>query len=128
MSSTLEGSDDWVREDELDLGQEDEAPTPNGLDHVSLRAEGDRMGCDGGEFPDLSAERASGLTKHAAANDSPPQHRLLSGTSVALGSPGETASTPDDTPSQHVSHVDTEARHVLTAHRALSFPHKIAAR
>lgn len=103
MSSTIEGSDDWAREDELDLGQEDEAPAPNGLDHGSLRTDDDPLGYDGEESSLLPSQDSPGPTKHAVANDSPPpQPQKVAGMGAPLGSPDETASTPDDTPSLHV--------------------------
>lgn len=108
MSSTIEGSNDWAREDELDLGQEDEAPAPNGLNHASLRADDDPMGYSEGQAPDLSAQPVLAPNKHAVTNDSPPppwrrQKLTSTGTgAAALGSPDETASTPDETPSLHV--------------------------
>lgn len=115
MSSTIEGSNDWAREDELDLGQEDEAPAPNGLDHASLRADDDPMGYSysEGQAPDLSAQPVPAPNKYAVTNDSPPppppsRRQKLTGTgtgAAALGSPDETASTPDETPSLHVSRV-----------------------
>ncbi|RMJ24209.1 hypothetical protein PHISP_04915 [Aspergillus sp. HF37] len=110
MSSTIEGSNDWAREDELDLGQEDEAPAPNDLDHASLRADDDPMGYSEGQAPDLNAQPVPGPNKYAVTNDSPPppppsrrQKLTGTGTGAALGSPDETASTPDETPSLHDS-------------------------
>lgn len=100
MSSTIEGSDERVREDELDLGQEDEAQ-PNGLEPTQL--DDDQTGFDEEEPSAVVAGQDTPETpKHTVTNDAPPPHHQKL-TSVALGSPDETASTPDDTPSLHVS-------------------------
>lgn len=100
MSSTIEGSDDRAREDELDLGQEDEVQAPNGiLDHGDSPADGPMV--DGEEEPSaLHVLDASGTVKFSPQANESPQRQVPTG---ALGSADETASTPDDTPSLHVS-------------------------
>lgn len=106
MSSMAEGSEGWEREDELDLGQADDLhDLPEQRDHSALaldHAEPPRQESVEAESDTIDHEedRASENTVEAAGPDLPqtPPAR------VAPGSVDETASTPDDSPSLHVSH------------------------
>lgn len=98
MSSTIEGCDVWAREDELDLGQEDEAAANGIIDHGGLSMGGDPMVNGEEESLVLDGPDAPGTEKQSPRTNESPQ--VLAG---AFGSPDETASTPDDTPSLHVS-------------------------
>lgn len=109
MSSTIEGSDDGDREDQLDLDQDDEELPlqPNGhTDH-------DRPAEDVNDAPAHNGEPLS-VTKDEGQKspylNSPADvasDGVLSSprgyTARAPGSVDDTASTPDDTPSLHVS-------------------------
>lgn len=107
MSSMAEGSEGWEREDELDLGHEDDPPEQDDhgaltLDHPEFRphepAEGGLDAIDNGE------DHASENTVEAAGPDlpqtPPTRQKEFNATS---GNVDETASTPDDSPSLHVS-------------------------
>lgn len=95
----IEGSDVWAREDELDLGQEDEAEANGIIDHGGSSMDGDPMVNGEEESSVLRGPDASRTEKQSSqANESP---QVSTG---AFGSPDETASTPDDTPSLHVSY------------------------
>ncbi|KAL1848637.1 Vacuolar protein sorting-associated protein 8 [Paecilomyces lecythidis] len=109
MSSTIEGSDDGDREDQLDLGQDDEELPlqPNGhTDH-------DRPGEDVNDALSHNGEPLSVTQNEAQKSpyvDSAPDGAsdgVLSSqqgyTARAPGSVDGTASTPDDTPSLHGS-------------------------
>lgn len=108
MSSMAEGSEGWEREDELDLGHEDDLPeqrdrdTPS-LDHPEpLQQESAKEGLD---TIDHGEDQASENTVEAAGPDLPqtPPTRQTE-FNATPGSVDETASTPDDSPSLHVSH------------------------
>ena len=106
----IETSNDWVREDELDLGQEDDdhsPPTRNGIsDHASSQepSRHDSMAYFEEDIPALVSENhVSGKLippVDAGSTDLPSSPR--SGQPGAPGSVDETLSTPDDTPSLHV--------------------------
>lgn len=110
MSSTIEGSDDGDREDQLDLGQDDEELPlqPNGhTDH-------DRSGEDVNDALSHNGEPLS-VTQNEAqkspyvdlAPDGASDGVLSSQQGYPARAPGSvdgTASTPDDTPSLHVSY------------------------
>ncbi|RAL00520.1 CORVET complex membrane-binding subunit VPS8 [Aspergillus ibericus CBS 121593] len=121
MSSMIETSNDWVREDELDLGQDDDdhsPPTRNGIsDHVNpqeLPRHGS-MAYFEEELPDLASENnASGKPippVDADTTDLPSSPRL--GQPGAPGSVDETLSTPDDTPSLHGSLLSSRSSSAL---------------
>lgn len=116
MSSTNQGSDDGAREDELDLGQEDdELPTQiNG--HVESNS-GTRL--DDREEKEQEQEHDDQLIHNDAplsvvASDDQPSQQAGSiaetetasrpgyRVHAAAGSVDDTASLPDDTPSLHV--------------------------
>jgi hypothetical protein len=110
MSSNIEGSDDRAREDELDLGQADEgALTP--AQTRSVEDDGPREELENGTMAyfeeDISAEADQDQTPEKSMPSSDNEAGNLPATPrisqlVAAGSPDETASTPDDTPSLHV--------------------------
>ncbi|KAH3507645.1 hypothetical protein KXV55_003700 [Aspergillus fumigatus] len=121
MSSNIEGSDDRDREDELDLGQENEGaliPAKNG----SLGGDGGGNEPENGTMAyfeeDLSPEtdqdqtpdRTMPSSDNGAAN-LPVTPRI--GQLAAAGSPNETASTPDDTPSLHGSILSPQSSSAL---------------
>ncbi|PTU23364.1 hypothetical protein P175DRAFT_0432192 [Aspergillus ochraceoroseus IBT 24754] len=110
MSSMIEGRDEWPREDDLDLGQEDDEqllPTSNGIpgDHVLLQEPlGDRsMAHIEEELPGQATPDPDRTLRKAAhpagldTVDTPPSPQIakLEGS----GSVDETVSNPDDTPS-----------------------------
>jgi hypothetical protein len=110
MSSNIESSDDREREDELDLGQEDEGALMPGQNR-SLEDDGPRNKLENGTMvyfeEDLSPETDQDQTpdktipsSDTEAGNLPVTPRI--GQLAAAGSPDETASTPDDTPSLHV--------------------------
>lgn len=106
----IEGRDDRAREDELDLGEEDQEhslPAPNGApddatpeyglgDDPMAHIEEDIPAVDS---PDLTPAKNTPPVE-VDANDTPISPHL--GQPGAPGSVDETASTPDDTPSLHV--------------------------
>lgn len=106
MSSIAEGSEGWEREDELDLGQPDGLPAQHdddlALDHAEdlpqESLEGDL------DVVENEEDRASENTVEAAGPDlpqTPPARRRDQ--DATPESVGETSSTPDDSPSLHVS-------------------------
>lgn len=100
MSSTIEGSDDWAGEDELDLGQEDEVQAPNGVaDHGDSPTNGGPIGDGEEDSSVLHGPDAPATPKRTLQPGESPHPQ----TGFTFGSPDETASTPDDTPSLHVS-------------------------
>ncbi|RAL08180.1 CORVET complex membrane-binding subunit VPS8 [Aspergillus homomorphus CBS 101889] len=124
MSSMIEASNDWAREDELDLGPDDDAPSPptrNGLtDHVVDSHQGstsDSMAFAVEEdLPDLTSENHASSVKPLPAvdpdtTDLPSTPR--SGQPGAPGSVDETLSIPDDTPSLHGSIVSSRSSSAL---------------
>ncbi|KAF7588636.1 Vacuolar protein sorting-associated protein 8 [Aspergillus hancockii] len=121
MSSMIEGSDDRVREDELDLGQEDEGdiqPQSNGVSVDGMPHEGYGNGSMAYFEEDLPAVASSNHTpvkskprRDAGTNNAPSSPRIKQ-----LGTPGsfdETASTPDDTPSLHGSLLSSQSSNAL---------------
>lgn len=106
----IETSNDWAREDELDLGQEDDEHSPparNGVsDHVNTQEPPDHgpMAYFEEDLPGVASEN------HVSGKPSPPvdadstdlPSSPQSGQPGAPGSVDETLSTPDDTPSLHV--------------------------
>ncbi|KAE8403750.1 hypothetical protein BDV37DRAFT_249195 [Aspergillus pseudonomiae] len=110
MSSMIEGSDDRAREDELDLGEEDEGdvqPKTNGasVDGVSPEGYGEgSMAYIEEDLPDVASPNHS-FDRRNTQLDAGTGNIPLSPHIRQLGTPGsvdETASTPDDTPSLHV--------------------------
>jgi hypothetical protein len=110
MSSNIEGSDDRDREDELDLGQEDEGALMP-AENRSLEDDARRDELENGTMAyfeeDLSPETDQNQTPDKTMPSSDTEAASLPvtpriGQLVAAGSPNETASTPDDTPSLHV--------------------------
>lgn len=108
MSSMAEGNEGREREDELDLGQEDDLPQqPDhgalALDRQLSRQERVNQGLDAvdnAEVHDRASEKTVELAGSGLPQTPPSQHAQFNATS---GSVDETASTPDDTPSLHVS-------------------------
>ena len=106
----IETSNDWAREDELDLGQEDDEHSPpahNGVsDHANAQQppEHGSMAYFEEDLPGVASEN------HVSGKPSPPvdadttdlPSSPQSGQPGAPGSMDETLSTPDDTPSLHV--------------------------
>jgi hypothetical protein len=107
MSSMAEGSEGWEREDELDLGQEDDFPRqPDhgalALDHRPSPQElfdQELDAVDNAEVHDQASEKTVAPGPELPRTP-PAQHAQFNALS---GSVDETASTPDDTPSLHVS-------------------------
>jgi hypothetical protein len=103
MSSMAEGSKDWSREDELDLGQEDDPRQP---DHGALDqtlpspqapAEEELDPIDDAE--DRDSEKTAAQNDFKFPETPPQQHADW----TATGSVDGTGSNPDDSPSLHVS-------------------------
>jgi hypothetical protein len=116
MSSMAEGSEGWAREDELDLGQDEhdlQNPGHDGaLDHdypgpspqkpELVEAEAEEL-----DTIDNAQDEASEKTLEANGPQLPQTPPLRQAPMNATpGSVDETASTPDDTPSIHVSGCD----------------------
>ncbi|KAI9931602.1 Vacuolar protein sorting-associated protein 8 [Aspergillus wentii] len=122
MSSMIEGSDDWAREDELDLGQEDEAHfrrTQNGTpdhDHGNGSPR-ERAGEEivGNGSIAYGEEDTPVLNGHntAVADVDTDDDAPLSNRNRGPGSVDETASTPDDTPSLHGSILSSRSSSAL---------------
>jgi hypothetical protein len=98
MSSTNEGIDDGAREDELDLGQEDE-DLPAHVNGQSENAHEDILGRNETEestddLPSVNVDNQDYDQQDEGTPHLPPQ---------APGSADELSSIPDDTPSLHVS-------------------------
>lgn len=107
MSSMAEGSEGWDGEDGLSLGREDGIPRQTdhfvlALDHPKSSpqqpVEEDLDTIDNAR--DQASEKTVELTGPELPQTPPAQSAQLN---VASGSLDETASTPDDTPSLHVS-------------------------
>lgn len=105
----VEDSHDWAREDELDLGQEDEEEqqhvSPSGQDGTDNTAlEVIRNGSMALVEEDLSPETEVNGHEQTAEDDAPPVDLPSPPPRPELlrGSVDETASTPDDTPSLQV--------------------------
>ncbi|KAL2823170.1 Golgi CORVET complex core vacuolar protein 8-domain-containing protein [Aspergillus cavernicola] len=102
MSSTIEGRDDWAREDDLDLGQEDDEPLPaasNGVAGDGISAEGlenSSMAHIEEDFSELASQNH--VSREAVdTNDISPSPRPAQvGSSDSID---DLASIPDDTPS-----------------------------
>ncbi|GFF68858.1 hypothetical protein CNMCM8927_006694 [Aspergillus lentulus] len=121
MSSNIEGSDDRDREDELDLGQEDEGALMP-AENRSLEDDGRRNELENGTIAyleeDLSPEtdQDQTLDKTMPSSDTEAANLPVTpriGQLVAAGSPNETASTPDDTPSLHGSVLSSQSSSAL---------------
>lgn len=117
MSSMAEGSEGWAREDELDLGQDENDSKPLGHDSIldhnhpgpspqkpeSVEAEVQLL-----DTIDNAQDQASEKTLEADGPQLPQTPPLRQAQVDATpGSVDETASTPDDTPSLHVSNFDS---------------------
>lgn len=108
MSSMAEGSEGREREDELDLGEEDEFPRQP--DHGALAPDRQHSpqelvdqeldAVDNAEVHDQASEETVAPAGPELPQTPPAQYAQFNATS---GSVDETASTPDDTPSLHVS-------------------------
>ncbi|EAW08209.1 CORVET complex membrane-binding subunit VPS8 [Aspergillus clavatus NRRL 1] len=120
MSSNIEGSEDREREDELDLGQEDEGPFPPSRNGV-LESPGPRERAENGTTvyteEDLSPVTTHDYTEKTALPADSQTGNLPSTPRLGhLGAPGsvdETASTPDDTPSLHGSILSSQSGSAL---------------
>lgn len=120
MSSTVEGSGGWAREDALDLGQANEELQPQRTDHEPVHINGDykketnegESASVGGEgdpsvvgehgLPAEEKEEAAPFPADALVEDDVPPPSQPKGVPGTAGSIDGTASTPDDTPSLHV--------------------------
>ncbi|KAJ5573437.1 uncharacterized protein N7459_007864 [Penicillium hispanicum] len=118
MSSMAEGSEGWAREDELELGPEDEdiheadpgtieaLDHPKPVSHERIEAEFDSK--------DHAHDQASEKTVEPADTtlpQTPPPRRA--DLTANPGSVDETASTPDDTPSLHGSALSSPSSSAL---------------
>lgn len=119
MSSTIEGRDDWAREDDLDLGQaEDEhlpAAASNGVIEDGIPSEDLKEGSIAHieeDLPDLvSQNHVSGKADPVPdevvdSNDVPSSPSTPKPRIVQMGTPDDAddfGSNPDDTPSLRVS-------------------------
>ncbi|KAJ5678443.1 uncharacterized protein N7477_004076 [Penicillium maclennaniae] len=118
MSSMAEGSEGREREDELDLGNEDDFPQQ--ADHETLALEGQPSSqefvdqeLDSGdnvEVQDQASEKTVAPAGPELPQTPPAQHAQFNATS---GSVDETASTPDDTPSLHGSVLSSQSSSAL---------------
>ncbi|KAJ6123007.1 hypothetical protein N7512_005472 [Penicillium capsulatum] len=108
MSSMAEGSEGWTREDELDLGPEDDVPPQPDLDteeHHGGPSPHESATDDGGAI-DQTQDQASEKTVEQAdlhIPHTPPTQRAGS------ASVDETGSTPDDSPSVHDSLLSSQS-------------------
>lgn len=107
MSSMAEGSEGWEREDELDLGHKDDLPEHRDHDSPSLdhpEPPPQESAMEESDTIDHGEDQASENTVEAAGPDLPqtPPTRQTE-FNATTGSVDETASTPDDSPSLHVS-------------------------
>lgn len=116
MSSMAEGSEGWEREDELDLGQDEHdlqtpghdaaidhdypGPSPQKLEPVEAEVE-ELDTIDNAQ--DQASEKTLDADGPQLPQTPPPRKAQVN---AAPGSVDETASTPDDTPSLHVSSRD----------------------
>jgi hypothetical protein len=117
MSSMAEGSEGWDQEDELDLGQDEHdlqapgrdaaldhdspGPSPQKLEPVEVEVE-DLDTIDNGQ--DQASEKTLDADGPQIPQTPPPRKAQVN---AEPGSVDETASTPDDTPSLHVSGRDS---------------------
>ncbi|KAB8272333.1 Golgi CORVET complex core vacuolar protein 8-domain-containing protein [Aspergillus minisclerotigenes] len=122
MSSMIEGSDDRAREDELDLGEEDEGdvqPKSNGVSVDGVSPEGYAEGSMAyieEDLPDVASPNNNSFDRRNPQLDAGTGNVPLSPRIRQLGTPGsvdETASTPDDTPSLHDSLLSSQSSNVL---------------
>lgn len=109
MSSMAEGSEGWAREDELDLGLMDEGPQPTDqgtretLDHLTpspqehIEEELDSID----HVHDQASEKTVEAADSSLPQTPPPRRPDLTANPSSVE---ETVSTPDDTPSLHVSY------------------------
>ncbi|PWY87010.1 golgi complex component [Aspergillus heteromorphus CBS 117.55] len=117
MSSMIEASNDWAREDELDLGQEDDEhppPTRNGFSHHASPQElpgQDSMAYIEEDLPGVATENHHLPPVDADTTSLPSSPRA--GQPGAPGSVDETISTPDDTPSLHGSLLSSRSSSAL---------------
>lgn len=108
MSSMAEGSEGREREDELDLGNEDDLHQQADLDSLALDrqpspqelADHELDAVDNAEVHHQAAEKTDAPAGPELPQTPPAQHAQFN---AIFGSADETASTPDDTPSLHVS-------------------------
>lgn len=118
MSSMAEGSEGWAREDELDLGQE--VDEHQHTDHGAIdltestaqeRVEHDLEELEGLDTIDNAQDQISERTVQPSDPGLPqtPPNRFTE-FSGAAGSLDGTSSTPDDSPSLHVSAVIESVR------------------
>lgn len=130
MSSMAEGSEGREREDELDLGpEEDDAQLP---DHGALpdlspqEPLEDELDTIEDHAPDHASEKTVQAVVDSLPQTPPQRNSEFTG---AAGSLDETASTPDDSPSLHVSGCLATVHHgraLLTQCRTLSSHRKVA--
>ncbi|KAJ5712847.1 uncharacterized protein N7483_010028 [Penicillium malachiteum] len=118
MSSMAEGSEDWEREDELDLGPEDEdSQLP---DHGALHlrpSPQEPLEDELDTIEDHAQDQASEKTVQAVMDGLPQTPPQRNGEfSEPPGSLDETASTPDDSPSLHDS--------ILSSQSSTALPHR----
>jgi hypothetical protein len=103
MSSMAEGSEGWSREDELDIGQEDDLRQPDldAFDHALPSPQ--ELAKEQLDTIDNAEDNDSEQTvepKHPYLPETPP---LRNADWAATGSLDGTGSNPDDSPSLHVS-------------------------
>ncbi|KAJ5157009.1 uncharacterized protein N7482_008109 [Penicillium canariense] len=120
MSSMAEGSEGWPREDELDLGQDEQDsrspdydaaldhghPEPSPQEPVEVEAELDTLD----NAQDHESEKTLEAEGPQIPHTPPPRRAQVNATP---GSVDETASTPDDTPSLHDSIPSSQSSGVL---------------
>lgn len=102
MSSMAEGNEGWAREDELDLGQEDEQQPDQAVREQAVPSPHEPVddGLDPlGHVEDRDSERTVAQKDHVLPETPPPRHEDW----AATGSLDGTGSNPDDSPSLHVS-------------------------
>lgn len=102
MSSMAEGSEGWSREDELDLGQEDERQPDQDIPEHPVPSPHEPVD-DGLDTIEHAEDRDSDQTlepKDSLLPETPPQRHA---DWAATGSLNGTTSNPDDSPSLHVS-------------------------
>lgn len=130
MSSMAEGSEGREREDELDLGpEEDDSQLP---DHGALpdlspqEPLEDELDTIEDHAPDHASEKTVQAVVDSLPQTPPQRNSEFAG---AAGSLDETASTPDDSPSLHVSVALRRCiwGELLTPRRTLSSRHKVVA-
>ncbi|KAJ5630059.1 hypothetical protein N7528_003716 [Penicillium herquei] len=118
MSSMAEGSEGWEREDELDLGPEDEdSQLPDhGALHLTPSPQ-EPLEDELDTIEDHAQDQASEKTVQAVMDSLPQTPPQRNGEfSEPPGSLDETASTPDDSPSLHDS--------ILSSQSSTALPHR----